>query len=87
MRKAFTSATFNSDAFITSLLIHMGLLKVGKQERVKLQSLQAVKDQTDWVLGNYVAMEAAGCLCMPDAQGQWKSAGPAEIGNCKVALG
>jgi len=39
MRKAFTSATFNSDAFITSLLIHMGLLKVRKQERVKLWSV------------------------------------------------
>ncbi|KAH0616850.1 hypothetical protein JD844_028278 [Phrynosoma platyrhinos] len=29
MRDAFSSATFNSDAFITSLLIHMGLLKIG----------------------------------------------------------
>ncbi|NWH66133.1 RAGP1 protein, partial [Geococcyx californianus] len=35
MRKAFSSATFNSDAFVTSLLVHMGLLKVRKQERVK----------------------------------------------------
>uniref|UniRef100_A0A8C3SG09 Ran GTPase-activating protein 1 n=1 Tax=Chelydra serpentina TaxID=8475 RepID=A0A8C3SG09_CHESE len=33
MRKAFTSATFNSDAFITSLLIHMGLLK--SEEKIK----------------------------------------------------
>ncbi|NXB78152.1 RAGP1 protein, partial [Donacobius atricapilla] len=27
MKKAFSSATFNSDAFITNLLVHMGLLK------------------------------------------------------------
>ncbi|NXV72947.1 RAGP1 protein, partial [Atlantisia rogersi] len=33
MRKAFTSATFNSDVFITSLLIHMGLLK--SEEKIK----------------------------------------------------
>uniref|UniRef100_A0A8C4J997 Ran GTPase-activating protein 1 n=1 Tax=Dromaius novaehollandiae TaxID=8790 RepID=A0A8C4J997_DRONO len=33
MKKAFTSATFNSDAFITSLLIHMGLLK--SEEKIK----------------------------------------------------
>ncbi|NXN65336.1 RAGP1 protein, partial [Himantopus himantopus] len=33
MRKAFTSATFNSDAFITSLLVHMGLLK--SEEKIK----------------------------------------------------
>ncbi|KFO88179.1 Ran GTPase-activating protein 1, partial [Buceros rhinoceros silvestris] len=33
MRKAFTSATFNSDAFVTSLLIHMGLLK--SEEKIK----------------------------------------------------
>ncbi|NXK51076.1 RAGP1 protein, partial [Chauna torquata] len=33
MRKAFTSATFNSDAFITRLLIHMGLLK--SEEKIK----------------------------------------------------
>ncbi|KFV47580.1 Ran GTPase-activating protein 1, partial [Tyto alba] len=33
MRKAFTSATFNSDAFITSLLIHMGLLK--SEDKIK----------------------------------------------------
>ncbi|EMP41859.1 Ran GTPase-activating protein 1 [Chelonia mydas] len=33
MRKAFISATFNSDAFITSLLIHMGLLK--SEEKIK----------------------------------------------------
>ncbi|NXG61259.1 RAGP1 protein, partial [Hemiprocne comata] len=33
MRKAFTSAAFNSDAFITSLLIHMGLLK--SEEKIK----------------------------------------------------
>ncbi|KAM6304084.1 ran GTPase-activating protein 1 isoform 2-T2 [Podargus strigoides] len=33
MRKAFNSATFNSDAFITSLLIHMGLLK--SEEKIK----------------------------------------------------
>ncbi|NXN38041.1 RAGP1 protein, partial [Rhinoptilus africanus] len=33
MRKAFTSATFNSEAFITSLLIHMGLLK--SEEKIK----------------------------------------------------
>ncbi|XP_009875567.1 PREDICTED: ran GTPase-activating protein 1 [Apaloderma vittatum] len=33
MRKAFTSATFNSDAFVTSLLVHMGLLK--SEEKVK----------------------------------------------------
>ncbi|NXI44006.1 RAGP1 protein, partial [Galbula dea] len=33
MRKAFTSATFNSDAFVTRLLIHMGLLK--SEEKVK----------------------------------------------------
>ncbi|KFZ65252.1 Ran GTPase-activating protein 1, partial [Antrostomus carolinensis] len=33
MRKAFASATFNSDAFVTSLLIHMGLLK--SEEKIK----------------------------------------------------
>ncbi|NXI52863.1 RAGP1 protein, partial [Chloroceryle aenea] len=33
MRKAFTSATFNSDTFVTSLLIHMGLLK--SEEKIK----------------------------------------------------
>ncbi|XP_042323025.1 ran GTPase-activating protein 1 [Sceloporus undulatus] len=33
MRDAFSSATFNSDAFITSLLIHMGLLK--SEEKIK----------------------------------------------------
>ncbi|KAM6424738.1 ran GTPase-activating protein 1 isoform 1-T2 [Rhynochetos jubatus] len=33
MRKAFTSPTFNSDAFITSLLVHMGLLK--SEEKIK----------------------------------------------------
>ncbi|NXE06796.1 RAGP1 protein, partial [Lophotis ruficrista] len=33
MSKVFTSATFNSDAFITSLLIHMGLLK--SEEKIK----------------------------------------------------
>ncbi|NXH20016.1 RAGP1 protein, partial [Bucco capensis] len=33
MRKAFTSATFNSDAFVTRLLIHMGLLK--SEEKIK----------------------------------------------------
>ncbi|KAM6417952.1 ran GTPase-activating protein 1 isoform 1-T3 [Pluvialis apricaria] len=33
MRKAFTSATFNLDAFITSLLVHMGLLK--SEEKIK----------------------------------------------------
>ncbi|XP_054843785.1 ran GTPase-activating protein 1 [Eublepharis macularius] len=33
MREAFSSATFNSDAFITSLLIHMGLLK--SEEKIK----------------------------------------------------
>lgn len=33
MRKAFTSATFNSDAFITNLLVHMGLLK--SEEKIK----------------------------------------------------
>ncbi|XP_020643523.3 ran GTPase-activating protein 1 [Pogona vitticeps] len=33
MRQAFSSATFNSDAFITSLLIHMGLLK--SEEKIK----------------------------------------------------
>ncbi|KFQ35111.1 Ran GTPase-activating protein 1, partial [Mesitornis unicolor] len=33
LRKAFTSATFNSDAFLTSLLIHMGLLK--SEEKIK----------------------------------------------------
>ncbi|NXG80793.1 RAGP1 protein, partial [Baryphthengus martii] len=33
MKKAFTSATFNSDAFVTSLLIHMGLLK--SEEKIK----------------------------------------------------
>ncbi|NXU48358.1 RAGP1 protein, partial [Turnix velox] len=36
MRKAFTSATFNSDAFITSLLVHMGLLK--SEEKIKAVS-------------------------------------------------
>ncbi|KFW87301.1 Ran GTPase-activating protein 1, partial [Manacus vitellinus] len=33
MKKAFGSATFNSDAFITNLLIHMGLLK--SEEKIK----------------------------------------------------
>ncbi|XP_067998638.1 ran GTPase-activating protein 1 [Melanerpes formicivorus] len=33
MRKAFGSATFNSDAFLTSLLIHMGLLK--SEDKIK----------------------------------------------------
>ncbi|KAF4798311.1 Ran GTPase-activating protein 1 [Turdus rufiventris] len=33
MKKAFGSATFNSDAFITSLLVHMGLLK--SEEKIK----------------------------------------------------
>ncbi|XP_010157386.1 PREDICTED: ran GTPase-activating protein 1 [Eurypyga helias] len=33
MRKAFTSPTFNSDVFVTSLLIHMGLLK--SEEKIK----------------------------------------------------
>ncbi|KAM6306738.1 ran GTPase-activating protein 1-like [Podargus strigoides] len=33
MRKAFNSTTFSSDAFITSLLIHMGLLK--SEEKIK----------------------------------------------------
>lgn len=33
MREAFSSATFNSDAFITSLLIHLGLLK--SEEKIK----------------------------------------------------
>lgn len=33
MKKAFSSATFNSDAFITRLLIHMGLLK--SEEKIK----------------------------------------------------
>ncbi|NWS21586.1 RAGP1 protein, partial [Pachyramphus minor] len=33
MKKAFSSATFNSDAFITNLLIHMGLLK--SEEKIK----------------------------------------------------
>ncbi|NWR37406.1 RAGP1 protein, partial [Tachuris rubrigastra] len=33
MKKAFSSATFNSDAFITTLLIHMGLLK--SEEKIK----------------------------------------------------
>ncbi|NXC34335.1 RAGP1 protein, partial [Campylorhamphus procurvoides] len=33
MKKAFSSATFNSDAFITNLLVHMGLLK--SEEKIK----------------------------------------------------
>ncbi|KAJ7409551.1 Ran GTPase-activating protein 1 [Pitangus sulphuratus] len=33
MKKAFSSATFNSDAFITNLLIHMGLLK--SEDKIK----------------------------------------------------
>ncbi|NXN13421.1 RAGP1 protein, partial [Indicator maculatus] len=33
MRKAFGSATFNSDAFVTGLLIHMGLLK--SEDKIK----------------------------------------------------
>ncbi|NXD24986.1 RAGP1 protein, partial [Spelaeornis formosus] len=33
MKKAFSSANFNSDAFITNLLIHMGLLK--SEEKIK----------------------------------------------------
>uniref|UniRef100_A0A670Y0K3 Ran GTPase-activating protein 1 n=1 Tax=Pseudonaja textilis TaxID=8673 RepID=A0A670Y0K3_PSETE len=33
MREAFSSANFNSDAFITSLLIHMGLLK--SEEKIR----------------------------------------------------
>ncbi|XP_009075278.1 PREDICTED: ran GTPase-activating protein 1 [Acanthisitta chloris] len=33
MRKAFGSATFNSDAFVTTLLVHMGLLK--SEEKIK----------------------------------------------------
>lgn len=28
MKKAFSSSSFNANAFLTSLLIHMGLLKV-----------------------------------------------------------
>lgn len=87
MKKAFSSATFNSDAFITNLLVHMGLLKVRKQEGVKSWSVLAVEGQTGRILGNYVAMEAAECLCMSDAQGQWRSLGTAETAHCKVALG
>ncbi|NWW33538.1 RAGP1 protein, partial [Panurus biarmicus] len=33
MKKAFSSATFNSDTFITNLLVHMGLLK--SEEKIK----------------------------------------------------
>uniref|UniRef100_A0A8C5NJN7 Ran GTPase-activating protein 1 n=1 Tax=Junco hyemalis TaxID=40217 RepID=A0A8C5NJN7_JUNHY len=33
MKKAFSSATFNSDAFISNLLVHMGLLK--SEEKIK----------------------------------------------------
>ncbi|NXP82242.1 RAGP1 protein, partial [Ramphastos sulfuratus] len=33
MRKAFSSATFNSDAFVTGLLVHMGLLK--SEDKIK----------------------------------------------------
>ncbi|NWI95303.1 RAGP1 protein, partial [Pitta sordida] len=33
MKKAFSSATFNSDAFVTNLLVHMGLLK--SEEKIK----------------------------------------------------
>ncbi|NXX45509.1 RAGP1 protein, partial [Tricholaema leucomelas] len=33
MRKAFASATFNSDAFVTGLLVHMGLLK--SEDKIK----------------------------------------------------
>lgn len=28
MKKAFSSSSFNSNAFLTRLLVHMGLLKV-----------------------------------------------------------
>lgn len=33
MKKAFSSSSFNSNAFLTRLLIHMGLLKVRWKER------------------------------------------------------
>lgn len=33
MKKAFSSSAFNSNAFLTRLLIHMGLLKVRQKER------------------------------------------------------